>query len=75
MDRRQYGQSNQNLPVASIVVRTPPDQDDDNVADALDNCPTVANPDQIPSDDPSIGAACGVQPVMDLTAADRASAR
>ena len=68
VDRRHYGQSNQNLPVASIVVRTPPDRDDDNVADALDNCPTVANPNQIPSDDPRIGVACRAQPVMDLTA-------
>ena len=65
---RRHGTITQPLPDASITIRTPPDQDDDNIRDSRDNCPAVANTNQAPSDDPRIGAACRPGSVTDLTA-------
>lgn len=39
-----------------------PDTDGDGVADSIDNCPTVANPDQRDSDGDGIGDACDPTP-------------
>ena len=36
----------------------PPDTDGDGIADAQDNCPTVANADQADADDDEVGDAC-----------------
>jgi hypothetical protein len=36
------------------------DTDGDGIADIMDNCPTVANPDQADSDDDGIGDACEI---------------
>ena len=35
-----------------------PDQDGDGVPDTIDNCPTVANPDQISTYGDTLGDAC-----------------
>lgn len=43
----------------------PPDQDGDGVPDTLDNCPTVANPDQTDADGDGTGDAC--EPVLAVT--------
>ena len=63
----RYGR-NQTLPLARIDRSTRPDQDNDGFLDNLDNCPTLPNRDQAPSDVPGIGAACRAGPVTDLTA-------
>jgi hypothetical protein len=42
----------------TIEPETPPDGDADGVADATDNCPLTANPDQTDSDFDGIGDAC-----------------
>ncbi len=36
----------------------PPDQDHDNVADDIDNCPTLFNPDQLDNDENKVGDDC-----------------
>lgn len=41
---------------------TAPDTDQDGVADSLDNCPAVANPDQLDTDGDGIGDVCDATP-------------
>ena len=64
MNRPSWTQSFYNLPPFSEVEdpdfceAPPPDLDEDGVLDDDDNCPQVANPDQIDSDDDGIGNEC-----------------
>jgi hypothetical protein len=51
---------------ATEVVVVAPDQDGDHVADAVDNCPTVANSDQADGDEDGVGDACEVAEVWEL---------
>jgi hypothetical protein len=44
--------------IDNFVVTKPPDSDDDGIADQIDNCPLVANPDQVDSDNDGKGDAC-----------------
>jgi hypothetical protein len=46
-----------------------PDADADGVADSVDNCPNVANPDQLDADDDGIGSACDTDEDGDVPAA------
>jgi hypothetical protein len=50
-------------PTVSIDAPGAPDVDDDGVADALDNCPTLANSDQANADDDGFGDACDTCPM------------
>jgi cysteine-rich repeat protein len=43
-----------------------PDSDGDGIPDAIDNCPTVYNPDQLDSDGDGIGDACEAAPSQAL---------
>ncbi|MEQ1759726.1 MAG: MBG domain-containing protein [Vicinamibacterales bacterium] len=48
-----------------VKIGEPPDADGDGVADAVDNCPAVANADQLDSDGDDIGDACDpINPVV-----------
>ncbi|MFC1864997.1 thrombospondin type 3 repeat-containing protein [Chloroflexota bacterium] len=40
------------------IEETPPDADGDGIADSIDNCPGISNPDQADSDSDGIGDAC-----------------
>lgn len=44
------------------VVAASPDSDGDGIPDHLDNCPFVANPDQVDSDGDGVGDACDLVP-------------
>jgi hypothetical protein len=51
--------SGQQMPLALVLdAGALPDSDGDGVPDAVDNCPTVPNPDQASSDGGSVGDAC-----------------
>jgi hypothetical protein len=43
----------------------PPDADGDGIADSADNCPDVANPDQLDGDGDGIGSACDPEDVYE----------
>ncbi len=45
-----------------IIQSDDADTDNDGVADAIDNCPFVANPDQADADGNGVGDACEVRP-------------
>jgi hypothetical protein len=65
------------VPVA-LTVQKRADQDGDGVPDIVDNCPTVANPDQTDTDADGIGDACESSPpvggIAELPDIGRASA-
>ena len=48
-----------------VQISMPADADGDGIADALDNCPNVANADQLDADGDGIGTACDVDEVED----------
>ena len=67
----RHGQRTQLLPLSPPAsATTPPDQDDDGVADAQDNCPAVANAGGQGNDGDmdGIGDACEAESVEDLVA-------
>jgi hypothetical protein len=45
---------------AMLLSSATPDQDGDGVPDAVDDCPAVANPDQVDSDQNGLGDACDI---------------
>ena len=66
----RHGRDNQTLPLASTTATTLPDEDDDGVADGVDNCPAVANAggQGADRDGDGIGDACEAVGVSGLTA-------
>ena len=50
--------------IADLKVGRVGDSDGDGVADTLDNCPTVSNPDQLNTDGDSLGNACDNCPTV-----------
>ena len=64
----RHGRRNQTLPLASVNVSLPPDADADTIADALDNCPILANPGQENRDGDDVGDLCEAEMVVDLIA-------
>jgi hypothetical protein len=48
-----------------VLISMPADADGDGIADALDNCPNVANADQLDADGDGIGTACDDDEVED----------
>ena len=61
----RHGRRPQPLPTVSVNAQTPPDQDDDGVADGADNCPLVVNA-QDDGDGDNIGDACEARAVSGL---------
>ncbi|MCK6264668.1 thrombospondin type 3 repeat-containing protein [Vibrio sp. ZSDE26] len=49
----------------ACVAVVDPDSDGDGITDSVDNCPNVANPDQIDSDNNGIGDACETDTPLD----------
>jgi hypothetical protein len=47
---------------------TPPDSDGDGTADTVDNCPEVANPDQVDTNSDTVGDACEATTSIDTEA-------
>jgi len=52
-------------PPPPVVIDAPKDTDKDGVADAVDNCPDVANADQKDADGDKVGDACDILPPGD----------
>jgi hypothetical protein len=47
-----------NVKINTTTYTFPPDTDEDEITDDIDNCPLVSNPDQTDTDDDGIGDAC-----------------
>ena len=56
--------------VAGVTLDDDTDADGDGVADAVDNCPEVANPDQLDSDGDGVGDACDPDAVRAIPVLD-----
>ncbi|MBE3109770.1 MAG: VWA domain-containing protein [Acidobacteria bacterium] len=48
--------------IIGVTMISAPDADDDGIANEIDNCPAVANPDQADSDSDGVGDACEPTP-------------
>lgn len=57
-------------PKQACTVVTEPDTDSDGIIDSLDNCPTIANPDQADNDNNGIGNVCDSTPNGDSVDSD-----